>query len=205
MLPYKRPQCQWGYNYHVHLFIYFFFLQIRSELFSLIQCEQVVLPFNPARVGCQLVFALRLGTTIALGGADHRVWQRLIPETAHDESGIPLTLFIRQFRGIYQTELVLTCTHTHTNDRPRPFRVSPTKKNYDPCLGCCCYRVLMRLVESGIKVQITHLRRFPIRQKFLHVLSSSWEHWHRGPLLLLLLVAMEPTTARFVLGALPSP
>lgn len=102
----------------------FISLQIRSELFSLIECEQVVLPINPARVGCQLVFALRLGTTIALGGADHRVWQRRIPETAHDESGIPLTLFTRQVSRHYKDE---TCPHMHANDRLRRFRVSATK------------------------------------------------------------------------------
>lgn len=36
-------------------------------------------PLNPARVGCQLVFALRPSTTIALGRADHRVWRCFIP------------------------------------------------------------------------------------------------------------------------------
>lgn len=44
-----------------------------------IQRERVVLPLNPARVGYQLVFALRLNATIALGRADHRGWQRPIP------------------------------------------------------------------------------------------------------------------------------
>lgn len=177
----------------------FISLQIRSELFSLIECEQVVLPINPARVGCQLVFALRLGTTIALGGADHRVWQRRIPETAHDESGIPLTLFTRQFRDIIKTKLVLTCTQMidwgdFEYQRQKLWSV----------FGLLFWSRAHETFQKWDKMQITHLRCFSIRQKFLHVLSSSREHWHRGPPPLLL-VAMEPTTARFVLGALPSP
>lgn len=56
-----------------------FILQIKSVAFSLSQRGRVVLPLNPARVGYQLVFALRLNATIALGRADHRVWQRPIP------------------------------------------------------------------------------------------------------------------------------
>lgn len=72
-----------------------------------------VSPLNPARVGCQLLFALRRGATVAPGGADERVWHR--PTAAGERRTGENTRLERDHDtavvrvGIYDTQLVRAC------------------------------------------------------------------------------------------------
>lgn len=75
-----------------------------------------VSPLNPARVGCQLLFALRRGATVAPFGADERVWHR--PTAAGERRTGENTRLVRDHDtaivrvGICDTQLVRTCDAT---------------------------------------------------------------------------------------------
>lgn len=79
--------------------------------------ERVVLPLNPARVGCQLVFALGLST--ALGGADHRVCGCLIPEREPENTITRCVIFRRTIiERLFQKLNMSPQVVSNTNDSP---------------------------------------------------------------------------------------
>ena len=142
----QKTSVLWGYN--ITMSVYFANTLLR-DIQPWAGCLNS--PLNPACVSCQHLFALRSSTSIALGGADQRVWWCFIPASTetkktHDEKTFhlltPIVFWhISEREGLLRTRNLFSQA-VRKNDRLGRFLVSLTV-NMMNVLPYYCYYCLL--------------------------------------------------------------